>query len=136
MTVATKLTPKKRKKFLSELAACGNVTRACELAATTRDSVYKLRKRDEEFNQQWEEARTVAADALEDEAWRRGMEGAFRELSYQGKLTGDLIKEYSDTLLIFLLKGNKPEKFAERHKHDGTVKTENTVIYLPDNGRD
>jgi hypothetical protein len=135
MTVGTKLTPQKREKFLETLSETGNITKSAELVGVSRIALYKLKDRDEEFAEAWEEARKLAADALEDEAWRRGKEGIQKPLSYQGQLTGDIVQEYSDTLLIFLLKGNKPEKFKDRMSHDGNIKTENTVIYLPDNGR-
>lgn len=135
MTAATKLTQEKRETFLLHLANHGSVTKACELCGISREGIYKVRDRDEEFAEQWERARRVASDALEDEAWRRANEGNDRPLHFQGKLTGDYIREYSDILLIFLLKGNKPTKFAERHQHEGNLKTENTVIYLPENKR-
>ena len=37
---------------------------------------------------------------------------------YQGKEVGQ-IRKFSDTLLIFLLKGARPETYRERHEHTG-----------------
>ena len=136
MRVATKFTAERQQKFFDLLSELGNVSKACEMVPVTRTTVYKYRLEHEEFAAKWKEAETLAADALEDEAWRRAKEGVPRALSYQGQLTGDIVTDYSDTLLIFLLKGNKQEKFADRTKHDGVIRTENTVLYLPKNGRE
>ena len=135
MTVATKITIEKKARFVELLSELGNMTKAAEMVGISRAGLYKAQKRDKKFAAEWAEARLQAADSLEDEAWRRGKEGIDKELTFQGQRTGDIVKEYSDTLLIFLLKGNKPEKFKDRQSHDVDLKTENTVIYLPDNGR-
>ena len=50
-----------------------------------------------------------AADALEREAWRRGAEGVSRPVYQQGREVG-VIQEYSDALLIHMLKAHRPEK--------------------------
>ncbi len=64
-------------------------------------------------------AEEVAADRLEAEAWRRAVEGVERPVGwYQGK-PGGYVKEYSDVLLIFLLKGLRPEKYRERMELKG-----------------
>lgn len=41
---------------------------------------------------------------------------------YQGEQCGT-IREYSDTLAIFLLKAHKSEKYRERFEHTGTGST-------------
>jgi hypothetical protein len=52
---------------------------------------------------------------LEDEAMGRAVEGVEKPISVNGELK--TIREYSDTLLIFLLKGAAPEKYRERYEH-------------------
>jgi hypothetical protein len=47
---------------------------------------------------------------LEDEAVRRAYEGVERPVFQGGKQVG-VVREYSDTLLIFLLKALRPEKY-------------------------
>ncbi len=67
----------------------------------------------------WEEAREEAADHLEDEARRRAVDG-WDEPVYGSGGTGvgtvevGTIRKYDSTLLIFLLKGARPEKYRER----------------------
>ena len=38
------------------------------------------------------------------------------------------VREYSDTLLIFLLKGARPEKYHERHQHTGVEGSPLTLV--------
>ena len=133
MTVATKLTTKKRKKFLKTLAETGNVTQACRHIGAARQSIYQLRDRDEKFKAAWASALETAADTLEEEARRRAL--GWKEDRYTNDGRSYTVEKNSDLLMIFLLKGMRPEKYRERHSVDGTVKTENTVIYIPDNKR-
>ena len=137
MSVATKMTLKKRRAFLACLAEFGNVSKACEAVNVSRDAIYKLRAKNKHFSNQWNEAVEVAADALEAEARRRA-HGFDEQLSHQGYLTGDVVKRYSDTLLIFLLKGNKPEKFKDRFDVNSKSKVENTntTVVFESNGRE
>jgi hypothetical protein len=45
---------------------------------------------------------------------------------YQGIQTAT-VRKYSDTLLIFLLKGRKPERYRERVEHSGKVSLEQII---------
>ena len=109
-----KLTPEKLSAFCAALAnSGGNVTRACEAVAISRVTAYEWRKNDPAFAEAWDEAKAIGLDALEDEATRRAFEGVDKPIVHLGVIT-DTVKEYSDTLAIFLLKGGKPEKYRER----------------------
>lgn len=119
------LTPKKAWKpvFLAGLAEYGNVSKAAKKARVSRAVVYEERAGDQAFADAWETALKIGTDALEDEARRRAFEGVKRieGIYYFGKKVGTkTIVEYSDTLLIFLLKAHKPELYRERMetKHD------------------
>ena len=69
---------------------------------------------DAEYREAFVLAQEEAADRLEDEAFRRAVEGVEKPVGwYKGK-PGGVIREYSDVLLIFLLKGARPEKYADR----------------------
>jgi hypothetical protein len=97
----------------------GNVSEACAAAQIGRQSAYDWRNDDADFAAAWDEALDEAADTMEREAWRRAVEGTekpvFGSLG-RGEGTGEVgrIREYSDTLLIFMLKAARPEKFRER----------------------
>ncbi len=82
-----------------------------------RASVYEWRGEEESFAEDWQKALEIGADLLEDEAVRRAKDGVEEPVYQGGKLVGH-VQKYSDTLLIFLLKGAKPEKYRERSQHE------------------
>lgn len=117
----TERTAKKRAAFLSSLIETGgNVSRACEVSGTARQRVYEWRAADPAFATAWDEAVEAGTDELEEEARRRAYEGVDEPVFYQGEMCGT-IRKYSDTLLIFLLKGRRPDKYREnvRTEHTG-----------------
>lgn len=59
-------TARKREKFLDHYAATGNAAEACRHAAMAEGAAYRLRRRDPEFAQQYEEAHAVAKARLEE----------------------------------------------------------------------
>lgn len=105
-------TPEKRVEFLGALAACGNVTEACRTIGVARNSMYLWKSQDTEFAAEWDRFLVMGAEILEDEAIRRAREGYDEPVFYQGQMTGT-IRKYSDTLLIFLLKGAMPSKYRD-----------------------
>ena len=108
------LTPARQQRFIKALSKTGSVTKAAELAGTSRTRVYELRKTDPAFAAAWENAEEVAADRLEDEARRRAVEGVAEPLVSGGKLVRDddgqpiLVRRYSDNLLLALIKARRP----------------------------
>ena len=122
MKTHTKAHPKKgsrrpvwRRAFLVSLAETANVSRACGLSGIGRRTAYNLRSRDADFAAEWGEAIEEACDALELEARRRAVTGSDRPVYQGGKLVGHT-REYSDVLLIFLLKANRPEKYRDNRR--------------------
>ena len=85
---------------------------SAEIAGIERKSHLWLEK-DPEYVEAFQSAREQAGDRLEQEARRRAIEGVTEPVWYRGQIVGE-VQKYSDTLLIFLLKGAKPEKYAER----------------------
>ena len=98
----TSQTAKKRAKLLEVFADTGNISRACEAAGVGRATHYEWVDKVPDYAKAVEAAHEIAGDSLEAEARRRAMAG-------------------SDVLLIFLLKGNKPGKFADRKNIDHTT---------------
>ena len=84
--------------------------KAARAAKIGRSTAYDLRDDDELFAAAWKVARYQSADVLESEAWRRAVTGTLKPVYQGGQLVGK-IREYSDTLLIFLLKHADPERF-------------------------
>lgn len=101
------------KGFLKVLAECGNVREACKAAEIDNKTAYNKRKVDREFASDWQDALDTAADVLEKEAWRRAHDGTEEPVFYKGDVCGT-VRKYSDLLLIFMLKGIRPEKYREK----------------------
>lgn len=114
--------------FLDALRDSANVRYACQRARIDRTTAYAYRRRSSTFAAAWEAALNEAADILEFEARRRAVTGVREEryLIGGGKILHDnngnplteVTTRYSDTLLIFLLKGARPEKYADRARID------------------
>lgn len=103
--------PLKQKAFLAAFEETCSVTRAAELAHVDRKTHYAWLD-DPEYRAAFQRSRERAADALEDEAVRRAREGTMRATTVAGKR--EIVVDYSDLLLIFLLKGMRPDKYRER----------------------
>jgi hypothetical protein len=80
--------------FLRAFRNSCNVRASCEAAKISRTEAYDHRREDPEFASLWAQAEGDAIDILEHEAWTRG-------------------RAQSDTLLIFLLKAHRPDKYRE-----------------------
>jgi hypothetical protein len=121
--------------FLEAFRQNGNVRLAAQLAGVGRTTVYDHKKDDPDFAKAFDEAAQDAADSLEAEARRRAIEGVNEPVVHQGKVSGVwvnhageqvtegtpgakliplTVKKYSDTLLIFLLKGRRPDVFGDK----------------------
>jgi hypothetical protein len=103
----------KKQRFLEAYAAAGTITEAAEIAAIGRRCHYRWMDADPEYAKAFVSATEQAADRLEQEARRRAIEGTTEPVWYRGQKVG-AVQKYSDTLLIFLLKGCRPEKYADR----------------------
>ena len=120
-----------KKKFLEAFASYGNVSAAAQAAGIRRREHYRWLEKDRKYAEEFADAELQAADALEMEARRRAQVGV-----WTGKTAVDVdskvkrIMEYSDTLLIFLLKGLKPEKYRERfdHRHGVTESLADLIV--------
>lgn len=111
---------KQQADFLTWFKEYASVLRACKKAKVPRSNIYEWLKADDAFKALYDEACEVAAAALEDEAVRRAYEGTVKPVYQGGKKVG-AIREYSDTLLIVLLKARLPDKYKERtsNEHSG-----------------
>ena len=114
--VAAQVRQSKRKAFLAAYAEQGNVGHACEQAHIARGTVYKWLEHDERFALEFKQAELRAVERLEQEAFRRGVQGTQnkRTTYYHGRPVGHDVKtEYSDALLTLLLRARAPDKYRE-----------------------
>jgi len=65
-----------------------------------------------EFKVAWQDAAVIGTEFLEHEAARRAYHGTLKPQFYKGVECG-YVREYSDLLMIFLLKARKPEMYRE-----------------------
>ena len=110
----------KKAAVLAAFKKCASVTRACEIADIARATFYGWLKDDPEFKAAYEAAREEAVEVLEEEAIRRATIGG------------------SDTLLIFLLKGMRPDKYRENRAVQvsgpggGAITTHKVIVKMVD----
>ena len=114
MANRTKRTPEKDEEFFALIEESGgNVTKALDQSTYCRTAFYEWKKEDPEFAKRVDDAIEKGVDALESEAVRRARDGVDEPVYYQGSKCG-VVRKYSDTLLIFLLKGKRPDTYRER----------------------
>ena len=86
-------------RFLEVFRSTANVRLSADSAGIDRDTAYKRRGRDVRFAEAWAQAEQDAIDVLEAEARRRAL-------------------SVSDTLLMFLLKAHRPDRYRETIRID------------------
>src|SRR4030095_14184981 len=102
-----------KKRFLKHFADWGVVETAARYAGVHRNTVYKWQERDPAFSAAYHQGVEQSTEVFEAEAGRRAVEGVEKPVYQGGELVGHA-REYSDTLLIFILKARKPEKYRDR----------------------
>lgn len=144
MESATNATPERRlsapdwaPRFLASLRETANIRASAEAAGVDRTTAYRRRDSDPAFAAAMAAALDDAVDSLELEARRRAYHGVRKPVIYQGEVSGVWLDEagrrvshdapgarfvpltlveYSDTLMIFLLKAHRPEKYRENSR--------------------
>lgn len=106
--------------FLLNLSVLGNRTRAAKATGVSTVATWMWRRDDDVFRERYMEAMKMAAELHEDEMFRRASEGVLEPVYQGGALVGS-VRKFSDTLLIFALKGAMPEKYKDRVEHSGEV---------------
>jgi hypothetical protein len=115
-------TARLKAQFLEAFQRHGNVTWACREIGCSRRLAYKWKEDDSAFAVLYRQAEIEATETMEQEAYRRAVSGTAKPVFHQGAVVGS-VQEYSDVLLIFMLKARAPEKYRENVnvKHSGQV---------------
>lgn len=108
--------------FLVAMSLTGNISASARAAGVDRGMHYDWLTFDTEYAERFKEAKAEAIEVLETEARRRAIEGLVTyKFTQSGKpikhpVTGEPYFEHkvSDTLLIFLLKAEAPEKYRDQ----------------------
>lgn len=80
----------------------------------SRTDVYRWLEMDDQFVVAFRAAEIEATETMEQEAYRRAVQGTAKPVFHQGEQCGT-VQEYSDVLLIFMLKARNPAKYRERY---------------------
>lgn len=150
MGTAEQLTVAKHNLFFAGLAKHGQITRAARDADISRVTVYGLRDSNPEFATRWSEALDAYADSLEAAAHNRAVEGTKKAIVHQGQLSyvyqlgadgrplkdddGNYMleldehgkpkflyeKQYSDSLLLAMLKAKRKKEYGDSSKMELT----------------
>lgn len=98
--------------FIGAILEGDTVRDACKFAGVDISLPYKRRTIDPEFREAWQEAMEVGTELMEYEAARRAYHGNLEPVFYKGEEVG-AVRKYSDVLLMFLLKGRKPDTYRD-----------------------
>jgi len=100
--------------FLDALAQGVCLREACRIAGVSPGTVYSRRRNSEEFCSEWDRAVELGTQLLEQEATRRAYFGVEKPVFYKGEQCGST-QEYSDTLMMFMLRARRPEVYREKY---------------------
>src|SRR6266851_3384758 len=114
-----------RARVIKEFRRVGRVDLACAAAGIDRTTHYVWMTNDQEYRKSFEEAREEACGLLEDEAVRRAYRGTMKPMSIGGKMI--MVTEFSDQLLMFLLKCRNPRVFGDKRDDKLTIQGELSV---------
>lgn len=113
MTRTRRIIARQKADFLAAMARLGTISAASRETGISRSIHYEWMDRDPAYVAAFRDAEDAAVDAMEAEAWRRAVQGVNRPVYQGGKYVGD-VTEYSDQVLITMLKAHRPEKYRER----------------------
>lgn len=116
-------TAAKQKLFLDAYSEHGVVGEACKKAGVSVTTYYNFKRENPDFAERVIDAFDSANDVLEYTAYHRAVHGVDKGIYHDGEKIATE-KRFSDGLLMFLLKGRRPEKFRDNVslEHKGNVK--------------
>lgn len=125
--ITRQLTLDQRKAvYLEMFREFGNHRVCSKFTGIARSMVREWKKRDPDFAIALDDAWQDAVDTAELEAWRRATHGTLEETvtekqtsDGEEEVTVKRTRHYSDSLLQFILRGGKPERYRERHEVSG-----------------
>ena len=102
-----------RPAFLEAFAQCGIANLAARQVRVNPKTVQKTLERNPKFREAYYIAKENATQMLEAEMLRRAKIGIEKPVTVAGQR--EVIREYSDTLLIFMLKSLRPQVYRDNY---------------------
>lgn len=106
-------------EFLDHIAVGKSVRAAAAAIGVKPHLPYSWRKLDEGFSAAWSAAEEAGTDIIEEEAFRRAVTGVEKPVYRGGEIVGH-VADYSDAMLMFLLKSRRPERYGATAKTTGS----------------
>lgn len=97
----------------------GTLTGAAKYAKIAVSNHFRWLDVDPDYPKRFEVAKLTAQELLVEEGRRRALEGVEEPTGWYRGEPGGFVKRYSDSLLIFLIKGAFPDIYKDRHEHTG-----------------
>lgn len=115
-----KRTKKRDEALLKALRAGLSIAGAAKSADYSPTQLREYRKQDPALEQDIQDAIEVGTDLCEDEALRRGKRGVLKPV-YQGGQRVGYVREFSDNLLLQLLRARRPGTWSDKKQveHSG-----------------
>lgn len=98
-------------EFLDHIAVGQSVRAAAAAIGVKPRLLYSWRKLDDGFSAAWSAAEEAGTDIIEEEAFRRAVTGVEKPVYRGGEIVGH-VADYSDAMLMFLLKSRRPERYG------------------------
>lgn len=98
--------------FLSAFSITGIIQDGVDSANVTRKTYYYWLETDPVFAERVKEAAEEANDNIRKNIYTRAL-GYQKPLHYKGRLTGDTIEEYSESMLTLLARSRMPKEFRQ-----------------------
>ena len=108
---------KRKEQFLNELSAGASVRAAALSVSVKPEAPYEWRKADQAFSDRWQLAEEAGTDLIEEEAYRRAVTGVEKPVYRGGEVVGH-VSDFSDTMLMFLLRARRPERYGGKAGED------------------
>lgn len=100
-------------RWLAAYREFGSVSHACAEVQCSRSTIYRLRKGDPKFAENWDNAWEATIDRLEQSAMSRAIDGYIEDVYYKGEVVGQR-RMYDGRLTEFMLSANRPGKYRSK----------------------
>lgn len=125
----------RQRAFVESFCRYGRISAASKKTKIDRARHYSWLRSDAVYREAWKWAEEVRRANIEDEIYRRGVEGWLEPVYHQGDRCG-YVRKYSDSLLKLLAQAEMPDKYGQRRVQvtgpdGGPIQHAHLVAQLP-----